>query len=569
MNLNKFPIMRKLVLALCLLIISLSCKSQNKIAVSASEIKVSQDNPKLVIGIVVDQMRYDYLTRFYNKYGEGGFKRMMNEGFNCKNNHFNYIPTKTGPGHASIFTGTTPKYHGIIGNNWFDKNLKENVYCVGDANFKTLGAANASGQMSPHRMLTTTFADENRLFTQMRGKTIGISIKDRGSVLPAGHTANAAYWLDYEKNGTGNWVTSTFYLNELPKWVKDFNTSNITESYFKEWQTLYPIETYTESGSDLNTFERIFEGKESATFPYDLEALKAHNGNFKIIAESPYGNNLTTDFALAAIDGEQLGKDSITDVLTISYSSTDKIGHDFGVNSKEVEDTYLRLDMELERLLIALDEQVGVGDYTVFLTSDHGVPNVPAYLQSNKIPSGLFNESLMVDSLNKILETRFATPNLLLSRINNQLFFDHDVIQKKDLDLEDIKEVAALALLEYDLIDKVYITSEINHLEDTYGYLESMLANGHNQKRSGEVLFVYKPAVFKDTPWNRTGTDHHSGYNYDTHVPLLFFGKGIVKGDTVKRTEIIDIAPTISTLLGISFPNGSTGMPLDFILEKN
>jgi predicted AlkP superfamily pyrophosphatase or phosphodiesterase len=559
--------MKKIVLAISLLIFSVSSKSQNETLVSSSKINISQENPKLVIGIVVDQMRYDYLTRFYHKYSEGGFKRMMNEGFNCKNNHYNYIPTKTAPGHASIFTGTTPKYHGIIGNNWFDKELNKNVESVEDTNYQTVGADNTSGQISPQRMLTTTFADENRLFTQLRGKTIGVSLKDRGSVFPAGHTANAAYWFDYENNGTGNWVSSTFYLTELPKWVKNFNTSSIVESYFKEWNTLYPIETYTESGPDLNTFERIFKGKETATFPYNLGELRKLNGDYDMIALSPFGNNLTTDFALAAIDGEALGQDEITDVLTISYSSTDKIGHDFGVNAKETEDTYLRLDLELERLFNALDKKVGVGAYTVFLTADHGAPDVPAYLLSEKVPAGLFDENAMLKELNVLLENKFGTSNLLLSRINNQLYFDHAKITVNNLDLEDLKEYAALALLKYDLIDKVFITSEINQLENTDGYVESMLSYGHHQKRSGEVLFVYKPAVFKDAPWNRTGTDHHTGFNYDTHVPLLFFGKGIKQGATFKRTEIIDIAPTMSALLGISLPNGSIGMPLEFVLE--
>ena len=193
----------------------------------------------------------------------------------------------------------------------------------------------------------------------MKGKSIGISIKHRGAILPAGHSANAAYWFDYDHGGNGNWITSSFYMNDLPQWVKDFNASDTAESYFKEWNTLYDINTYTESGSDLNTFERIFKGKESATFPYDLETLKIQNGNYKIIAESPFGNTLTTDFALKAIDAEALGQDNITDVLTISYSSTDKVGHDFGVNAIEIQDTYLRLDLDLERLFMALDKKVG------------------------------------------------------------------------------------------------------------------------------------------------------------------------------------------------------------------
>jgi len=549
---------------LVVFILGFSCKAQNNVP-KALETNIS--NPKLVVGIVVDQMRYDYLTRFYNKYGEGGFKRMMNEGFNCKNNHFNYIPTKTGPGHASIFTGTTPKYHGVIGNDWYDKKLKKNVYCVQDDSVMSVGSNDAEGKVSPHRLLTTTFADENRLFTQMRGKTIGIALKDRGSVLPAGHTANAAYWFNYENGGNGNWISSTFYMNELPKWVKDFNASNITESYFKEWNTLYDINTYTESGSDLNTFEGGFKEKETAAFPYDLAGLKDQNDGFDIIAESPYGNSLTSDFAIAAIDGELLGQDDITDVLTVSYSSTDKVGHNFGPDSKEIQDTYLRLDKDLERLLNALDAKVGKENYTVFLTADHAAPNAVNYMKSVKVPSGFFNESAMQKEFNLFLNEKYGLSNAIVSRINNQLFLDYQQLEEKKLDLQTIKYELALKLLGYDLINKVYVTSVINHFENTSGDIELLLSNGHNQKRSGDILYVFDPFVLNSATWNRTGTDHGTGLNYDTHVPLLFFGKGIKHGETLQKTEITDIAPTMSSLLGISFPNASIGKPLEFVLE--
>ncbi|MEZ4857023.1 MAG: alkaline phosphatase PafA [Gelidibacter sp.] len=527
----------------------------------------NKERPKLVVGIVVDQMRYDYLTRFYNKFSDHGFKRMINEGFNCKNNQYNYVPTKTGPGHASIFTGTTPKYHGIIGNDWYDKALKQNVNCVQDDDVEPVGTTSKDAKMSPQRMLTTTFADENRLFTQMRGKTIGISIKHRGAILPSGHTANAAYWLDYDHDGTGNWVTSSFYMKDLPQWVKDFNNSDATESYFKVWNTLYDINTYTESGSDLNTFERIFKGKETATFPYDLATLRKQNGNYKIIAESPFGNSLITDFTIKAIDAEALGKDDITDVLTVSYSSTDKVGHDFGPNSKEIEDTYIRLDLDLARLFNALDEKVGKGNYTVFLTADHAAPNVPSYLKSEKIPSGLFDEKTMQNELNTYLKETYNVSDLIVSRANNQLFLDHQKIEDNHLNLQTIKEELSQKLVTYNLIDKVYITSAINQFEGPEGYLETMLRNGHNQKRSGDILYVFNPEVFKDTSWNRTGTDHGTAFNYDTHVPLLFFGKGIKHGQTFQRTEITDVAPTISALLDISYPNGAIGNPLEFVFQ--
>ena len=560
--------MKNLVSLLIVLFVCVSCKAQDQVLVNQTGTNADENsNPKLVVAIVIDQMRYDYLTRFYHRYGEGGFKRMVNEGYNCKNHHFNYIPTKTGPGHASIFSGTTPKYHGVIGNDWFDKELKRKVNCVEDNSVIPLGTKSNDGKKSPQWMLTSTFADENRLFTQMRGKTIGISIKHRGAILSAGHAANAAYWLDYDNDGNGNWISSSFYMNDLPQWVKDFNTSDVTESYFKVWNPMYDINSYTESGPDLNAFERIFKGKETATFPYDLTELKTLNGNYKIIADSPFGNNLTTDFAIAAIENEDLGVDNITDVLTVSYSSTDKVGHDFGPNSIEVEDTYLRLDKELKRLFDVLDTKVGQGEYTVFLTADHAAPNVPAFLNSHKIPSGLFDLDAMHNELNQFVETKYGVANVILSRINNQLFFDHQKIETHQLDLKALKASVSKQLLKYNLIEKVYVTSDVNHFEGPEGYVETLLRNGHHQKRSGDVLFVFNPAVFKDTPWNRTGTDHHSGYSYDTHVPLLFFGKGIAHGETLERTEVVDIAPTMSALLHTSFPNGNIGKPLEFVLD--
>ncbi|MCB0382173.1 MAG: alkaline phosphatase family protein [Psychroserpens sp.] len=546
--------LKNLFLLFSILLFTVSSQSQN-------------DNPKLVVGIVVDQMRYDYLTRFYDKYGEGGFKRMINEGFNCKNNHYNYIPTKTGPGHASIFTGTTPKYHGIIGNDWFDKQVLRNVNCVDDDTVQPVGTESKDGKKSPHRMLVTTFADENRLFTQMKGKTIGISLKHRGAILPAGHTANAAYWWDYEHGGQGNWITSTFYTNSLPQWVNEFNASGKAKSYLKTWNTLYDISSYEESGTDSNLYERVLKGEHDSKFPHKLDELQTQNGGFHVVANSPFGNSLVTDFTLKAIEAEQLGQDHITDVLTVSYSSTDKVGHDYGPNSVEVEDTYLRLDLELERLFNALDQMVGKGEYTVFLTSDHGAPHVPSYLKDHKIPSGLFDLNVMLNDINAYLLETYKVSDLALSRINNQIFLDHKKIEEHHIDLQELKTNVSRKLLSYQLISNVYITSAINQFPESTGYQEIMLFNGHHQKRSGDILFTFTPEVFKDTNWNRTGTDHHSGFNYDTHVPLLFFGKGIKKGQTVKRTHITDIAPTISALLGISFPNASIGEPLEFVID--
>lgn len=519
------------------------------------------EKPKLVVGIVVDQMRYDYLTRFYNKYGEGGFKRMMTEGFNCKNNHFNYVPTYTGPGHASVYTGTTPKYHGIISNNWYDKEEKATVYCAGDDTVQSVGTSSTVGQMSPHRMLTTTFSDENRLFTQMQGKTIGISIKDRGAILPAGHTANAAYWFD--GGIKGDFITSSFYMNNLPKWVVDFNESNTVESYLKVWNTLYDIETYTESGNDLNTFEGGFKGKETAIFPYDLSVLSNQNGGLGILKITPFGNSIVADFAIKAINAEQLGKDNITDVLTVSFSSTDYVGHNFGVNSKEIEDTYIRLDKDLERFLKALDAEVGVGEYTVFLTADHGAVYVPAYLQSVKIPAGYFDNEKRKEKFNRFLIDTYGTVNIVEDISNNQIFLNKEKIKELDLELDDVQKSILNEQITYLNIAKAYTSTTMNSVNYSDG-IEALLQKGFNQKRSGDIILVNDPAYIS---YRKTGTTHGSGLKYDTHVPLLFFGKGIKHGHTFKKTEITDIAPTISALLGISFPNFAIGEPLEFVFE--
>lgn len=519
------------------------------------------DNPKLVVGIVVDQMRYDYLTRFYDKYGEGGFKRMINEGFNCKNNHYNYIPTYTGPGHASIFTGTTPKYHGVISNNWYNKESKSVVYCTGDDSVESVGTSSKAGQMSPHQMLTTTFSDENRLFTQMKGKTIGVALKDRGAILPAGHAANAAYW--FHGNEEGHFITSSFYMENLPEWASDFNASDSAESYLKVWDTFYDISSYTESGSDNTDFEAGFEGKEKPTFPYDLNALKGENRYFDILKATPFGNSLTTDFAIAAIKGEQLGQDSITDVLTISYSSTDYVGHNFGVNSKEIEDTYIRLDKDLERLFQFLDMNIGVGEYTLFLTSDHGAVEVPSYLQSLKIPAGYVNNNERKEKFQTFLNSTFGTTDIVENVTNDQIFINYSKVKELGLNLSEVRKVIANEQILYENVAKTYTADVMNSASFNTG-IEALLQNGFNQKRSGDVIVVNDVAHIV---YGKTGSTHGSGLNYDTHVPLLFFGKGIKHGETLQRTYITDIAPTISALLGISFPNASIGQPLEFVME--
>ena len=517
--------------------------------------------PKLVVGIIVDQMRYDYLTRFWNHYGEGGFKRLTEQGFNAKNHHFNYAPTSTGPGHTSVYTGATPSSHGIIGNNWYDKEIDKSVYCASDDSYNSIGTNTDAGKMSPHRMLTTTITDQLRLHTQMRGKTIAVALKDRGAVLPGGHTANAAYW--FEGDDVGKWITSSYYMQELPKWVTEFNTSGKVQSYKKEWTTLKDISSYIESGIDNNVYEGLFETETAPIFPHSTPNLLNKTKDFEIIKYTPWGNSLTTDFALAALENEKLGTDTTTDFLAISYSSTDYIGHKFGVNSKEIQDTYLRLDLDLQRLLNALDNKVGVGQYTVFLTADHGAINVPAYLKDQKIPAGYLNGKETKTKFNEFLTYTYGTTDLIKNVSNNQVFLDRKVINNLDMDLEDVQEEIALELLSYGDMNKTYTGYQMWKNEYTNG-IPYILQNGWHQKRSGDVLLVPKPAFIS---YPRMGSTHGSPMIYDTHVPLLFYGNGIKKGSTVNRTEIPDIAPTLAAMLGVAFPNGATGKPIVEVLD--
>jgi len=550
--------MKRLIFCLFIAIQSLAGTAQ-----TPNQHPLNPDKPKLVVGVVVDQMRYDYLTRFWDKFGEDGFKRLIREGYNFKNNNFNYVPTYTAPGHTSIYTGTTPENHCIISNGWYDKYEKSEVYCTEDAGVNSIGTQSTAGKMSPHRMNATTVADENRLFTQLKGKTIGISLKDRGAILPAGHTANAAYWFNGRTEG--KFISSSYYMEELPEWVTKFNSSNKVRSYLKEWNTIKDITTYTESGSDKNTFEGGFVGQETATFPYDLKKLSSKNGDLDILKSTPYGNSILADFAIATLEGEDLGEDEFTDFFTISFSSTDYIGHNFGVDSKEVEDAYIRLDVDLARILRSLDEKVGEGNYTLFLTADHGGGDVPSYLQSVRVPGGYFDELVFENDLREFLKANYENEKLIESVSNYQVFFNYQEVLDADISFADLEQVIARYAINYKQVNRVFTRTNLEGANFMSG-LAGLVQKGFNQKRSGDVVLVLDPATIT---YSVTGSTHGSGYSYDTHAPLIFFGKGIPHGSTTKPNEIVDIAPTISTLLGIPMPNSTTGKPLYEMLDSS
>lgn len=516
--------------------------------------------PKLIVGIVVDQMRQEYLYRFADRYREGGFKRLMNEGFMMKNGHYNYIPTYTGPGHASIYTGATPATHGIIGNNWYVRSLNRSIYCAEDSTVSHIGGTAKSGQISPRNLLTTTITDELRLATNKRAKAIGIAIKDRGASLPAGHLGDA-YWYD---SNNGEFMTSTYYYDELPEWVRAFNAKKIADKYLTQtWEPLYPIDTYVNSIDDNNDFEAPFIGKETPTFPYNLTTLRENNGGYGLVASTPFGNQLTLDFAYAAIEGERLGKGSETDFLAVSFSSPDYIGHRFGPSSKELEDNYLRLDMEIEKFLNYLDENYGKDQYLIFMSADHGVAEIATYMQSENIPAGNINPGYIRNQLIGYTNELYGEGDWILNISNEQVFLNHTLAREKNIQLDGMREDLANFLLRFNGIKEVYTASTMRTQDFTKGRAQ-LLQMGYNQKSSGDLLMILEPGWLSG---GTRGTSHGTGFTYDTHIPILFFGWGIKPGSSTRYTTVTDIAPTISMLLEIRLPNGATGQPIFEIID--
>ena len=521
------------------------------------------ERPKLVVGIVVDQMRYDYLYRYWNKYGEGGFKRLMQQGFNYKNTHYNYVPTATAPGHASIYTGTTPGRHGIIGNNWYVRETGKSIYCTDDLNVKGVGTTSEAGKMSPANMVATTITDELKLATNQQAKVIGVCIKDRGSILPAGHAADAAYWYD---SATKGFISSTFYMTELPAWVQQFNARNLPDSYLANpWSTLLPLTQYTESTPDDTEFENTFAGQTRPVFPHNLPDLKEKNPD--IFRTTPFGNTYTKEFAIETLKAEKMGKGNTTDFLAVSFSSTDYVGHHFGPNSIEVEDTYLRLDQDLADLLRFLDSHVGKEQVLVFLSADHGAAHNVSYLNSLQIPADSEAPKVTQDSLKQYLNAQYGNGAWVEAYSNQQVYLNHKLIQSKKISLPEIQQKVADYLLKTNGVIRTTTATALNQANWTSG-LFSFISNGYFPKRSGDVMVTLQPGWIEGYSGKLTkGTTHGTSGNYDTHVPLLWYGWKVKPGESAHPASITDIAPTLAYALSIQEPNACSGQPLQEVLR--
>lgn len=545
-----------------LLLIMCSLQIQAQRATQSKQKTVTAiKKPKLIVGVVVDQMRWDYLYHFYDRYQpNGGFRRMLTQGFSNENAFIPYKPTVTACGHATVYTGSVPAIHGITGNAWWDYEKNKNMYCTEDKTVTTLGASNAAGEMSPRNMLTTTICDELKMSTNFRSKVVGIAIKDRGGILPAGHSADAAYWYD---GRTGNWITSTYYMKELPAWVQAFNAKKWPDQYYEQgWSTLYPIETYVQSTRDENDYEGKPFGADAKGFPYNLK--KFIGKNYGTISSTPHGNTMTMMLSKEAVVNEQMGKDSITDFLTVSFSSPDYIGHSFGPNSIEVEDNYLRLDQDLGAFLDFLDAQVGKNEYLLFLTADHGVAHVPGFLNQHNIPAGTLDDGKLLTDLNQQLKAKYGLDKLALSTYNYQISLDRNKIDSAEVDMEDVVEDVIKTVLNVRGVDRAFAMDELME-QPMPAAVKERIANGYHPRRGGDVQMILKPAWIDG---GETGTTHGLWNPYDSHIPLLWYGWGIQPGRSTEEVYMTDIAATVAALLRIQMPNGCIGKPIKAIVQQ-
>ena len=540
--------LRKYIAVLFCFIISLSTITAQPRPNTATQ------KPNLIIGIVIDQMRWDYLYRFEKLYGPDGFKRILSQGYSFENTLIPYTPTYTAAGHTCVYTGSVPAIHGIVGNDWFEKSINSGMYCTSDSTVTPVGSTTLAGKMSPRNMWTTTVTDELRLSNNFKSKVIGISLKDRGAILPAGHSANAAYWYD---DAVGKFISSSFYMKDLPEWVKNFNNKELPAKYMAtDWELLKDKRTYMQSANDENGYETPVPGEKTVSFPHKLSALTTTK--LAALRYTPHGVTYSFDFARAAIESEQLGKGTYTDFLALSISSTDYIGHNFGPNSLEIEDTYARLDKDLGDFLKWLDLRFGKGNYLFFLTADHAAAHVPGFLKEHNLPGGLYDDYTIMSGINKAIDSMYGIKGVIKRSYNYQFYLNHALIEQSGKDAALVKASIIKMLKANPVVMYAFETEKLSEvtMNETQ---KRMMSNGFSPQRSGDIMFTVKPNYFDHGP---RGTTHGAWNPYDSHIPLLWFGWNIKPGETNREVYMTDIAPTISALLNIQMPSGNVGKAL-------
>ena len=519
--------------------------------------------PKLVVAILVDQLRYDYLDRFHAQFTEGGFRELTDKGAFMTFAQYNYYPTVTAPGHASFFSGSSPLMHGVIGNDWFDKRSGGMMYCVEDPDVTGVGTAPEAkaGKMSPRNFIGATVADQMRL--HWGSKVVSMSVKDRGAILPAGKKPTGAYWFE---SASGNFITSSYYQKELPAWVKAFNDSKRPDAFVGQtWDRLLDAKQYPTP--DDAAGESHLAGETTSTFPHKV--IKEDAEGYEPILSTPFGNQLLAEFAKAAIEGEGLGQGTKPDLLCVSFSSIDYCGHKFGPYSQEVQDITLRLDRQLKELFAYLDKKVGLANVVMVLTADHGVAPNPENAKEQGLDGGRPPVADMLGELQAKVAEHFGAGRYFLSAkgslkprlVDGNLYYDHAVLEEKKLAPETLTAFVREWALSTGVFHAVYGRDQLLEGRAT-NVIGQRIANGFNAERSGDVVLILKPWLIAGTGKPAAGTTHGSPFSYDTHVPVIFYGAPFKPGRYADEFSITDLAPTLSAGLGIQEPPMCMGKPL-------
>jgi len=518
------------------------------------------DKPRLVIGIVVEQLKYDLLEKLRDRLGDNGIKRLLNEGTYFKNASFEYMLTQSAPGHATISSGAEPSFHGITSDTWYIPLKNEMIDCTKDTGVNPVGGSFESGLHSPVNLQASTFSDELEMATNKKAKVFGIGIRENSAILSAGHAADAAYWFD---NTTGTMMTSTYYIDSMPAWVTDFNAMKFSDTYLNGiWNLLKPSGDYSDCLPDSNKFEIGFNSINY--FPYDLKKIRSKgNSNSKndysLLRETPFGNTFTTNFAIRLIENEKLGNDDVTDYLSICYSATNNIGHRFGPSSVEMADAILRLDDDIKNLLKFLNESIGKKNVLIYFTSAHGISEIPAVLEQNRIPAGYFKQNQALQLLRSYLNAVYGEGDWVKGYSERQIFLNRTLIEDARLTLEDVQKKVARFLVQFSGVAAAYPYSAFEANDFGNGNLKRII-NNFNPQRSGDVIVTLNPGwVDKVEDYV---TDYNSPYEYDSHVPLIWYGWTVNRATVTRHVNMTDIAATLSSLCKVPYPNACTGEPM-------
>lgn len=521
---------------------------------------IPPDKPRLIVGIVVEQLKYDQLEKFRDKLGEGGIRTLINEGTYFKNASFEYMLTQSAPGHATIATGAEPSFHGITSDSWYVPLRNELINCTKDNSVNPVGGSYESGLHSPVNLQASTFSDELSLSTNRKAKIFGVGISEKSAIFSGGHSANAAYWFD---NTTGTWMTSSYYLSQLPGWVNDFNAMRYPDTYLNEtWNLLRPKTDYTDCLPDSSKYEIGFAGVNY--FPYDLKKLRTKwksvpKNDFSLLRETPFSNSLTTSFAIKLIENEDLGKDDVTDFLSICYSATDYIGHRFGPSSVEMGDAIFRLDEEIKNLLTYLNDKIGKKNILVYFTSAHGICEIPEVLETSRIPAGYFNQNQAIQLLRSYLNAVYGEGDWVKGYSERQVFLNRTLIEDARLSLDEVQKKVARFLVQFTGVSAAYPYSAFEANDFGSGNLKRII-NNFNPQRSGDVIVTLNPGWVEKSA--DEVTNHNSPYEYDSHVPLVWYGWIVNRSTVTRKIDMTDIAATLSSLCRIPYPNACTGEPM-------